>query len=86
MPWVIALVSPILAKILVLLGFGIITYTGASTFIGAVTQYISGSLAISSPYIGLLYYSGAPQAISLMISAFTASLALRNLRRIQSIL
>lgn len=80
-PAVIAIVGPIIAQILAVLGIGLVTYTGVTAVIDVARAHVissfSGWSADVSAIAGLL---GIDQFVSIILASISARVALSSVR------
>lgn len=81
-PWLISLVGPVIAKALVQLGLGAITYVGmAETLSYLLTTAKSSFLGIDPVYLQLLAVAGVPQGLGIISGAMVARIAFAQTKK-----
>jgi len=80
--WLIGLVTPIVRRVLVALGIGLVTYTGLDLIMSgvqsAVITSIGGMTGASAQVAAIL---GFQQSVGILLGALTARLALTQLTK-----
>lgn len=72
------MIGPIVARVLGAVGMGVITYYGVTTTIDRVEQWVEGAWGnIGADVAGVLAMAGFDQFITIVISAYGASIGLR---------
>lgn len=85
-PAVIAIVGPIIAQILAVLGIGLVTYSGTTVVLDQLKSLVVSSFqGLPADAIHVLGLFGADQYVSIMLSAAAAKLALQSVRSSVSI-
>lgn len=81
-----SLITPFVGRVLISLGFGVVTYLGVDaildTFISSISSYING---MDGVIYNVLALSGFIQAIGVLLGAMAARLSLIPLKRLQAI-
>lgn len=80
--WLLTLVGPLVKKVLVSLGIGIISYAAISTIIGVIKSMIAAQFgAIAADYAALAGLFGFYDAIGFILAGITTRLSLQPLKR-----
>lgn len=75
----VSLVPALIAKILIALGIGVVSYTGANLLLGRLTSAVlSNAGSISSDIGAFLNLAGVDVCVSMMLSALAMRLALQT--------
>lgn len=78
--------GPIVLRVLTTLGFGVVTYTGFTTVLQLAFQQIdTGFNTLPADIAAIIFLSGLPQGISIMLSAMAARIAVSQLSKIQRV-
>lgn len=84
--FLLAITGPIVIRVLATLGFGIVTYTGVSAVIATAANMIQGSLnGLGGDAASLLFMSGIPQGIALILSAVAARASMQVFSKLQRV-
>jgi hypothetical protein len=82
--FLLGITGPIVVRVLATLGIGIVTYTGLTAIVQTVYQQIQLSFnSLPSDIAALVFLSGLPQGISIMLSALAARIAMTQVSKIQ---
>lgn len=85
--WLLALVQPMLAKILLSLGFSVVTITGLVAITDQLkSQAVSGIGALSPELLNLFLLGGGAQGLGIIFGACTTKLALWQIQSATKIL
>lgn len=80
--WLVALGAPLIRKILVSLGVGVITYTGMQSIVSNVLSSAKAAwYGFPVDILALVNLAGVGTAFSIIAGAFTARLSLSLLQR-----
>ena len=80
----LSLTAPIVVRVLTTLGLGVVTYTGFTAVLDTVYIRIQQSFAgLPADTAQLVFMSGLPTGISIILSALAARIALIQLKKIQ---
>ena len=75
--WVLALVGPVVKKVLVALGVGIVTYTSLQYLGGQISSAVMGAWGgVSGSILQILSLAGLPECIGITLGAINARIAL----------
>lgn len=75
--WLVALVPVLVAKAIIALGIGVVSYTGINALFTGIEALVRNSFSgIPSQYIGLIGLCGVDVAVNITLSALAAKLAL----------
>ena len=75
----VALIGPVVARVLIALGIGFVTYTGSQIGIDAIFAKVQSAFSgAPSQVVGLLGFLWVDKAISVVFSAFAVSLAIKS--------
>lgn len=78
------LVGPLVARVLLTLGVGIVTITGLTAVLGLVSSTIQSSFnSLPGDVVQLLFLSGLPQGMAIVLSALAARITMMQLSKIQ---
>lgn len=78
------LTAPIVIRILTTLGLGIVSFTGFSSVLSLVkTQMQTSFNGLPADVAQLLFLSGLPQGMAIILSALAARITLMQLKKIQ---
>lgn len=82
--WLVSLAGPIIKKILITLGIGLVSYAALSV---ALNQAISSAKAawggLGGDSLGLIQLAGVPDAISIVVGAVLARVAMQSVNKLQ---
>lgn len=82
----LSLTAPIVVRVLSTLGLGVVTYTGFTSVLSMVYGRIATSFSgLPVDISQLIFLSGLPSGISIVLSALAARLALVQLKKIQAL-
>lgn len=82
----LSLTGSIVVRVPSTLGLGIVTYTGFTAVLDLVYRRIASSFAaLPADMAQLVFLSGLPTGISIILSALAARLALVQLKKIQAL-
>ena len=85
--WLVGMVQPLLAKILVSLGFSVVTLTGVSVAVDGLKQAIVNNVqAMPTAMLQLFLLAGGGTAIGIIFGAFTFAVTMHTLRSATKIL
>lgn len=85
--WLFAMLSPMIARILLTLGFSVVTLVGMDATIGALkTQFLSYAGQIPAAGLDLALLAGAGQAMGIIFGAITTKLVLWQIMNATKIL
>jgi hypothetical protein len=74
--WLVAMVGPVVAKVLTVLGFSIVTVTGMELVLGQMKDMAVGYfLGIPAAGLQMAQLAGCGQALGLIFGAMTAKVA-----------
>jgi len=80
--WIIALVSPVVKKVLLALGVGIVTYTGFDLMIGQIRDYINSQMSgLTTEVFQTISLMGVPESFGIILGAYASSAALMQAKR-----
>lgn len=80
----VAVTAPVVTRVLATLGIGIVSYTGFTALLAQANTQIQNSFnGLPADISGLLFLSGVPQAMALILSALAARVAMSQLSKIQ---
>lgn len=80
----LGLTGPIVVRVLTTLGLGIVTYTGFAVVLTTVAQAIQASFnGLPLLAMQIVFLSGLPQGMGIILSALGARIALMQLKKIQ---
>lgn len=75
--WLLSLVSPFIAKILLALGFSVVTITGFEAAIDQVKQQLVGSVnALPADLLGVFLLAGGGKGIGIILAAVAVKVLL----------
>lgn len=81
--FLLSMMRPLAAKVLVSLGFGIISYTGFVAVLNQLTQAVQGQFDSMPQYAAaILGMAGLGHAAGILIGAFAARIALLTTKRL----
>ncbi len=79
-----ALTGPIVVRTLITLGLGVVTYTGFASVLSLVYSSIQSSFTgLPADAAAIVFMSGLPQGMSIILSALSARIALIQMKKIQ---
>ena len=82
----LSLTGPIVVRVLTTLGLGVVTYTGFTAVLDVVFGRIQASFSgLPADAAALIFMSGVPAGISIVLSALAARLTLVQLKKIQAL-
>ncbi|MBV7415132.1 DUF2523 domain-containing protein [Aeromonas sp. sif2433] len=82
--WLLSISGPIITRVLIQLGIGIVSYAAVSAAVGALINSAKSSyLGLPSDILAILAMSGANDALGIIAAAITARLALQVTKRFQ---
>lgn len=85
--WLLSMMQPLLAKILALLGFSIITIVGMESVIGQLKSQIVATMgALPADAFNFALYMGIGKAIGIIFGACTTKLLLWSIQNATSII
>ena len=85
--WLLALMQPLLAKILLSLGFSVVTIVGLDVAINQVKSMVVGGLnSLPSDLLNLFLYAGGGVALGLILGAMATKLLLWQIQSATKIL
>lgn len=85
--WLLAMMQPLVAKILVSLGFSVVTITGLTAITNQLkAQAVSGLQLVSPVTLDLFLLSGGAQALGIIFGACTTKLMLWQIQSATRIL
>lgn len=85
--WLLAMVQPMLAKVLVSLGFSVVTITGLTAITNGLKQQAVDGLGLLSPaMLNLFLLSGGATGLGIILGACTTKLMLWQLQSATRIL
>ena len=74
--WLLALATPLVKRVLIALGIGVITYAGIDTAFSLVTSQIQSNLGgITGDLANLIALSGTYESIGIILAAISARLS-----------
>lgn len=80
---ILALVKPVLTRILAALGLGVITYAGSDILVSSIIgQMQSAILGMSPAILQIVSLFGVIKALSIILGAFTTSISLQVFKKI----
>lgn len=80
----LGLTGPIVARVLLTLGVGIVTITGLTAMLAfAVTSIQSSFNGLPVDVLQLIFLSGLPQGMAIILSALAARISMMSLSKIQ---
>ena len=80
----LALTGPIVARVLLTLGVGIVTITGLTALLGGIVANIQASFnGLPTDIMQLVFLSGVPQGMAIILSALAARLTMMSMSKIQ---
>ena len=78
-----AAAAPIAKRVLVGLGFGVVTFAGLTAVLTTAVQSIQGQYgAISADVLGVLYLAGIPDCLAIILGGVAARLALLQAKKL----
>lgn len=81
--WLLALGSPIAKRVLVALGFGIVSFAAAKTVVESAFASAQGALGgLGGETLAIVARSGAFDALSIIAGGVIGGLALRQLKKL----
>lgn len=84
--FLLLLTESLIGRIFVILGIGIVTYTGFQVGLDTVKGIITNSLGgLSGDVSSLIQLSGLPESMGMILSALSARIALMQISKIQRI-
>lgn len=79
--WLVAMMQPLLAKILVSLGFSVVSITGLTAITNSLKTQAATGLSLLDPGIAALFgLAGGPEGLGIIIGACTTKLMLWTLQ------
>lgn len=84
--FLLALVEPMLAKILLALGFSVVSIVGVDAALGTLKNLIISNMASAGGLIDFALYLWIGKGIGIIFGACTTKLAIWNIQRATSIL
>lgn len=85
--WLLSMMQPLLAKILALLGFSIITIVGMEAVVGQLkSQIVANMGALPGDVLNFALYMGIGKAIGIIFGACTTKLLLWSIQNATSIM
>lgn len=85
--WLLAMMQPLLAKILATLGFSVVSITGLTFITDQLkAQAVSGFSLLSPQTVSLFVLAGGPQALGIIFGACTTKLLLWQIQSATQIL
>ena len=84
--FLLALVEPMLAKILMALGFSVVSIVGVDAALGTIKNLIISNMASAGNVIDFALYLWIGKGIGIIFGACTTKLAIWNIQRATSIL
>lgn len=80
----LGITGPIVVRVLTTLGLGVVTYTGFSAVLSIVHSQIQGSFnGLPADMAALVFLSGLPQGMAIILSALGARIAFLQVKKIQ---
>lgn len=84
--FLLSITGPVVVRVLSVLGLGVVTYTGFSSFLTLVYNNIQTNLSsIPAEIVNVLFLCGVPQGIGIVLSALAARFTLEQVSRIQRV-
>lgn len=81
--FLVNMIKPLLAQILITLGFSVVTYAGADLLVGQLQNYLKSHLYNApADLLGLLGLAGVDKALSIVFSAFAVKFAMKSFSKI----
>lgn len=78
--------GPIVARVLTTLGMGVVSYTGLSSVLVLVFNQVQANLgAMPADVAQIVFLTGIPQSIAIVLSALSARAVMEQVSRIQRI-
>jgi len=85
--WLLSMMQPLLAKILALLGFSIITIVGMEAVVGQLKSQIVASMgAMPADWLNFALYMGIGKGMGIIFGACTTKLLLWSIENATSIM
>lgn len=84
--FLLAMVEPLLGKILMALGFSVVTIVGVDAALGQIKNLIIQNMASAGAVIDFALYLWIGKGIGIIFGACTTKLAIWNIQRATSIL
>lgn len=85
--WLLSLVGPIIGRILLALGFSVITITGMDLVIGQIkNQIVSGASSMAGDVFALFQIAGGGIAMGIIMGAINTRVALWTMTKATKIL
>lgn len=82
--WLLSIAGPIITRVLIQLGIGIVSYAAVSSAVGMLINSAKNNyLGLPSDMLAILAISGANDALGIIAAAITARLALQVTKRFQ---
>lgn len=82
--WLMSIAGPIITRVLIQLGVGIVSYAAVSTAVATlINQAKSSYLGMPADVLSILAMSGANDAMGIIVAAISARLALQVTKRFQ---
>lgn len=79
----VGLAEPILSRILLALGIGIISYTGFTLVLGQLRSAVTNALGgVTGDVLAVLGLAGFGQIIGIIFGGFTARIALQSIKKL----
>lgn len=77
---IIALVVPVVKKVMIALGLSVVTYTGFSAILDQITSNVNSNLgSLSGSFADLARLTGFQEAITILLAAFVTRLSIQTL-------
>lgn len=81
--WLAGLAWPLVSRVLVSLGIGVVSYAGASVALNAALDASRGAFgAIGGPVMQIMAMAGGFQAVSIIAGALVAGLAFTAIKKL----
>lgn len=85
--WLLAMMEPLIAKILISLGFSVITIAGIDSIVSTFKSTIVGNVgALPADMLNIALYLGVGKGIGIVFGAITTKLALWSIQNATSML
>lgn len=82
--FLMGMVKPIISQIMLSLGLSVVTYVGLDAVMTQLNNYIQSNMsAMPASVAQLLALAGFPEAMGIIVGAFTFRLAMNSLKRIE---
>lgn len=76
--WLASVIGPLIARALLALGMGVVTYTGATVAVDQALAYVQTSWSgMPAAVVGILALAGFDKFITIVLSAYASALALK---------